>query len=92
MTWPAQAEPASSGVDAPGAGDAPPTQAKPAQPVQPKRPVHYLCAELIARIYEVFPLLCPMRRAVSASRSPKSMTNWVSPKSRTLTANLANIC
>jgi hypothetical protein len=30
-------------------------------PVPPKRsPVHYLWAVLIARIYEVFPLLCPI--------------------------------
>jgi hypothetical protein len=28
--------------------------------VPPKRPAHYLWAVLIARIYEVFPLLCPM--------------------------------
>jgi hypothetical protein len=28
-------------------------------PVPPKRPAHYLWAMLIARIYEVFPLLCP---------------------------------
>jgi hypothetical protein len=55
-----QAESASSGVGAPGAGNAPPTQAVPAQPVQPKRPAHYLWAVLIARIYEVFPLLCPL--------------------------------
>lgn len=55
-----QAEPVSSGVGAPGAGSAPPTQAVPAQPVQPKRPAHYLWAVLIARIYEVFPLLCPL--------------------------------
>jgi hypothetical protein len=27
--------------------------------VPPKRPAHYLWAVLIARIYEVFPLLCP---------------------------------
>ena len=26
----------------------------------PKRPAHYLWAVLIARIYEVFPLLCPI--------------------------------
>ncbi len=26
----------------------------------PKRPAHYLWAVLIARIYEVFPLLCPL--------------------------------
>ena len=37
-----------------------PTQAEPAQPVQPKRPAYYLWAVLIARIYEVFPLLCPI--------------------------------
>jgi Putative transposase/Transposase zinc-binding domain len=31
------------------------------EPVQPKRaPAHYLWAVLIARIYEVFPLLCPI--------------------------------
>jgi hypothetical protein len=29
-------------------------------PVPPKRPAHYLWAVLIARIYEVFPLLCPI--------------------------------
>ena len=28
--------------------------------MQPKRPAHYLWALLIARIYEVFPLLCPL--------------------------------
>jgi len=31
----------------------------PAKP-KPRPPAHYLCAALIARIYEVFPLLCPM--------------------------------
>jgi len=31
------------------------------EPVSPKRaPAHYLWAVLIARIYEVFPLLCPL--------------------------------
>ena len=31
------------------------------EPVPPKRsPAHYLGAMLIARIYEVFPLLCPL--------------------------------
>ena len=30
------------------------------EPVQPKRPPHYLWTVLIARIYEVFPLLCPI--------------------------------
>ena len=39
-------------------GNAVPTQP---EPVPPKRsPAHYLSAVLIARIYEVFPLLCPM--------------------------------
>ena len=36
------------------------TQPEPAQPVSAKRPAHYLWAVLIARIYEVFPLLCPI--------------------------------
>jgi len=45
----AQAGPVSTGEGAP------------ANPVQPKRPpAHYLWAVLIARIYEVFPLLCPL--------------------------------
>ncbi len=35
-------------------------QAEPVKTVQPKRPAHYLWAELLARIYEVFPLLCPL--------------------------------
>ena len=30
------------------------------EPVPTKRPAHYLWAVLIARIYEVFPLLCPL--------------------------------
>jgi hypothetical protein len=39
-------------------GNAAPTQP---EPVPPKRsPAHYLWAVLIARIYEVFPLVCPM--------------------------------
>ena len=37
-----------------------PSQPEPAQPMQPKRPAHILWAVLIARIYEVFPLLCPI--------------------------------
>ena len=40
-----------------------PTQTEPAQTTQsasPKRPAHYLWAVLMARIYEVFPLLCPL--------------------------------
>lgn len=39
-------------------GEGAPIQPK---PVPPKRwPAHYLWAVLIARIYEVFPLLCPL--------------------------------
>lgn len=38
-----------------------PTQPGPDQmPTPPKRPAHYLWAALIARIYEVFPLVCPL--------------------------------
>jgi hypothetical protein len=59
----AQAEPTTTGEGAPGVvplGSALPTQPEPANPVPPKRPpAHYLWAVLIARIYEVFPLLCP---------------------------------
>lgn len=59
-----RAEPASTGVGvgvgALGAGNSLPTQAQPAQPVPPKHPAYYLWAVLIARIYEVFPLLCPI--------------------------------
>ena len=58
-----QAEPVSSGVGAPGVSNPLPTQAEPAQPTQPvppKRPAHYLWAVLMARIYEVFPLVCPI--------------------------------
>ena len=57
-----QAEPANTGagVGALGVSNPLPTLAEPAQPVQPKRPAHYLWAVLLARIYEVFPLLCPL--------------------------------
>jgi hypothetical protein len=42
-------------------GNALTTQPEPANPVPPKRPpAHYLWALLITRIYEIFPLLCPM--------------------------------
>jgi len=37
-----------------------PGQSEPAQPMRPKRPAHYLWAVLIARIYEAFPLVCPI--------------------------------
>ena len=53
-----RAEPATTGQGAPDAvlqG-----KALPSEPVQPKRSAHYLWAVLIARIYEVFPLLCPL--------------------------------
>ena len=57
----AQAEPASTGVGVPGVvpqGTALPPTPEPA--ASPKRLLaHYLWAVLIARIYEVFPLLCP---------------------------------
>ena len=50
-----------------GLGTAAPTLSLPGnavtpthEPVPPKRPAHYLWAVLIARIYEVFPLLCPL--------------------------------
>ena len=56
-----QAEPAITGVDAHGAaplGKVPSTTPEPA-PFR-RSQAHYLWAVLIARIYEVFPLLCPM--------------------------------
>ena len=53
-----------TGLGAPGLaplGNAVPIQPEPAEPVPPKRsPAHYLWAVLITRIYEVFPLLCPI--------------------------------
>jgi hypothetical protein len=54
-------EPAITGVDALRAaplGKAPSTTPKPAPPKRSQ--AHYLWAVLIARIYEVFPLLCPI--------------------------------
>ncbi len=57
----AQVEPVIAGEGVPGVvpvGNAIQTQP---EPVPPKRsPAHYLWAVLIARTYEVFPLLCPM--------------------------------
>jgi hypothetical protein len=45
----------------PLAADKAPMQQATAEPAPPKRSkAHYLWAVLIARIYEVFPLLCPM--------------------------------
>jgi len=56
----AQAERAVTDAGAPSAASlgiaAPPTF----EAAQPKRVAHYLWAVLIARIYEVFPLLCPI--------------------------------
>ena len=37
-----------------------PSQPEPTQPALPKRSAHILWAVLIARIYEVLPLLCPL--------------------------------
>jgi hypothetical protein len=48
------------GVAAPGKAAPPPTPSTPEPGAPIKRPAHYLWAVLIARIYEVFPLLCPM--------------------------------
>ncbi len=45
------------GVALPGKAVAP---TPPESAAPPKRPAHYLWAVLIARIYEVFPLLCPI--------------------------------
>jgi len=60
----AQGETATTGEGMPGLaplGNAAPTQPEPSEAATPKRsPAHYLWAALIARIYEVFPLLCPM--------------------------------
>ena len=55
-----QTEPATTGEGAPGVtplGHAIPPTPEPAPPKH--APAHYLWAVLIARIYEVFPLLCP---------------------------------
>jgi hypothetical protein len=56
-----QTEPANMSEGAPGVtplGHAIPLTPEPAQPK--RSPAHYLGAVLIARIYEVFPLLCPV--------------------------------
>jgi hypothetical protein len=56
-----QTEPATTGEGAPGVaplGQAIPPTPEPATPKRSK--AHYLWAVLIARIYEVFPLLCPL--------------------------------
>jgi len=60
---PSQPAQTGTGMGVPGVGplgSALPIQPEPANPVPTKRsPAHYLWAVLIARIYEVFPLLCP---------------------------------
>ena len=60
-----RSEPANTGAGegALGVSNPLPTQTESAQSTQsasPKRPAHYLWAVLMARIYEVFPLLCPL--------------------------------
>ena len=56
-----QAEPAATGEGAPAVAPLGHAISPTPAPVPPKRsPAHYLWAVLIARIYEVFPLLCPM--------------------------------
>ena len=54
------AEPANAGYGVPGVtpGNSVPTPPEPAPPRRSQ--AHYLWAVLIARIYEVFPLLCPI--------------------------------
>ena len=67
MAAPSQATPAQpaqtgTGVGVPGVvpqGNAVPSTLEPAAPPKQSK-AHYLWAVLIARIYEVFPLLCPM--------------------------------
>jgi hypothetical protein len=57
-----QTEPAATGEGAPGVmpqGNALPPTPEPAAPAKRSK-AHYLWAVLIARIYEVFPLLCPL--------------------------------
>ena len=56
-----QADPAATGEGAPGVTPLGHAISPTPEPAPPKRsPAHYLWAVLIARIYEVFPLLCPM--------------------------------
>jgi hypothetical protein len=57
----AQAESATMGAGAPGVVPADKATPPTPEPVQPRcTPAHYLWAVLIARIYEVFSLLCPI--------------------------------
>jgi hypothetical protein len=56
-----QTEPAATGEGAPGVAPLGHAISPTPEPAPPKRaPAHYLWAVLIARIYEVFPLLCPL--------------------------------
>ncbi len=48
---------AGGGPGVSGVAPQPEPQVKP----KPRSPAHYLWAALIARIYEVFPLICPQR-------------------------------
>lgn len=56
----AQAAPVATAEGAPSAATLGHTALPTPEPAQPKRAAHYLWAVLIARIYEVFPLLCPI--------------------------------
>ena len=55
-----QAEPASTGQGMAGSTSLGNAVSPVQKPLQPKRAAHYLWAVLIARIYEVFPLVCPI--------------------------------
>jgi hypothetical protein len=56
-----QADPAATGEGAPGVTPLGHAISPTPEPAPPKRsPAHYLWAVLIARIYELFPLLCPL--------------------------------
>jgi hypothetical protein len=56
----AQAEPTTTSGGADGTAPMGNSIAPTPEPAPPKRAAHYLWAVLIARIYEVFPLLCPI--------------------------------
>jgi hypothetical protein len=56
----AQAEPTTTSGGADGPAPMGNSIAPTPEPAPPKRAAHYLWAVLIARIYEVFPLLCPI--------------------------------
>ena len=58
LAAPAQVLPLPASPAPCGTGEGVPIQPEPAPPK--RTPAHYLWAVLIARIYEVFPLLCPM--------------------------------